>query len=94
MKEQYYERLCQGKMYDKMIDLLLSEPTDSEIKAVCETHAKLKLTCTELHLYNTMFIDTAIEFCNKYLDRKTLRELYSASDSIINQMACTLKEIQ
>jgi len=86
LKERYYSRISSSKMFDKVIDLLEGAETDSEINRVRELHLKLEVTSKELQLYTTMFIDTVITFCNKYLTKDILRELYSICSKIIKRI--------
>lgn len=87
LKTQYYERVCELRMFDKVVDILLEDIDDSEIDKLRSIHSKLDLTRKEFQLYTTMFIDTAITFCNKLLDRETLRALYSRCDYLIKRLS-------
>jgi hypothetical protein len=86
LKEEYYERVCSVKMFDKALDIMLGDFNDSEITVLREIHGKLNLTRREFQLYTTMLIDTAISYSNKHLDKKTLRALYVKCDELIKIM--------
>ncbi len=86
LKDEYYEKICCIEMFDKVIDTLCSEFDDSKINIIREVHAKLNLSNSEMELYTTMLIDTAITFKNKDLDRPTLKELYTRCDSLIKEL--------